>query len=314
MTAEHVLTFAERHRGSHDHLYLLVDPLAGCKPSHPLSVSSLIQDLGEAAVERILRPDLAYVSEACPALVELGAPGQECPKQYLELSARYAQEDLAYNKRYVCGWLLSPAPLGAVARHVAEQCRISSSSPSKSMTPWYEPLRLELLAAALGTGLAGGLAPISAWLLPTTWGSYSILRGGPSSAEREDADLVRHTQHAAQLVSDFLDVWRLAQQDRHSFAPWRWTGAGLFPPQAGVHAFRLVRDAQQLGLRNTRDILLLSRHRVCIHPHLIKHPDIQRDIRDAANGIESLRDRFATYDDANWKRIAAALPRAENYS
>ncbi|EHK62840.1 hypothetical protein KYC_28107 [Achromobacter arsenitoxydans SY8] len=182
------------------------------------------------------------------------------------------------------------------------------------MTPWYEPLRLELLAAALGTGLAGVLSPISAWLLPTTWGSFSILPGGPSNAKREDADLVRHTQRAAKLVSDFLDAWRLAQQGRHSFAPWRWNGAGILPPQAGVHAFRLVRDAQQLGLRDSRDIIALCLQRVGIHPQLPRHPKIQRDILDAVKGVAPLEARFERYNAADWKDIFASLPQAANYS
>lgn len=314
MTAQHVMTFVDQYRAAGDHVYLLVDALAECDQDHPLSIPSLVSELGETAVERVLRPDLAHTPAACPALIQLAVAGAQPSRRYLELSARYAKEDLAYNKRYVCGWLLSSEPLAAVARHVTSQCRISSSSANKAMTPWFEPLRLELLAAALGPQVGSKIAPVSSWLFPTSWGSFAILRGATSRAETEYVELVRHTQHAAQLVSDFLGIWRLAQRRRLAFAPWRWNGASPLPPQAGIHAFRLIRDAQQLGLRNSRDIFALSLHRVYIHPHLAKHPDIQRDIFDAANGIEPLLDRFATYDDATWKRIAASCPRAENYS
>jgi hypothetical protein len=313
MTTEPVVAFAEQIRAPGDYLYLLVDPLAGCGTTQPLAFESLVRDLGADSVTRVLRPDLAHAPEICPALVQLGTPGTSAPQRLLELSALQTQEDLAYGKRYVCGWLASPASLEATAQHIAAQCRITSSSVRKTTTPWFEPVRLELLAGALGPQAGAMLAPISAWLFPTSWGSFSVLRN-KSAAGEDDTELVRHTQHAAQLVSDFLGIWRLAQRQTLSFAPWRWNGSSPLPPQAGVHAFRLIRDAQQLGLRNERDIFALSLYRVCVHPLLPKHPDIQRDILDAANGRHALQDRFQAYDDTAWKRIFASLPRTENYS
>ncbi|MFJ3461526.1 hypothetical protein [Achromobacter spanius] len=314
MTAAPVVTFAEQIRAPGDYLYLLVDPLAGCGTAHPLAIDSLVRDLGTDAITRVDRPDLAHAPAICPALVQLAAPGAAAPQRLLELSSLQAQEDLAFGKRYVCGWLASPAPLGATAQHIAAQCRITSSSVHKATTPWFEPVRLELLVGALGPQAGAMLAPVSAWLLPTSWGSFSVLRSTTATAGEDQTDLVRHTQHAAQLVSEFLGIWRLAQGQTLSFAPWRWNGSSPLPPQAGVHAFRLIRDAQQLGLRNERDIFALSLYRVCVHPLLPKHPDIQRDIVGAANGKHALQDRFQAYDDAAWKRIFASLPRTENYS
>lgn len=314
MTAAPVVMFAEQIRAPGNYLYLLVDPLAGCGTARPLAVESLVRDLGAHAVTRVLRPDLAHAPAICPALVQLGTPGGTAPQRLLELSAFQTQEDLDYGKRYVCGWLASPEPLEATAQHIAAQCRLTSSSVRKATTPWFEPVRLELLAGALGSQAGAILAPISAWLFPTSWGSFSVLRSKSATADENHTDLVRHTQHAAQLVSDFLGIWRLVQRQTLSFAPWRWNGSSPLPPQAGVHAFRLIRDAQQLGLRNERDIFALSLYRVCVHPLLPKHPDIQRGILAAAKGKHALENRFQAYDDAAWKRIFASLPRTENYS
>lgn len=314
MTAAPVVTFAEQIRAPDDYLYLLIDPLAGYGTTTPLAIESLVRDLGADAVTPVLRPDLAHAPAICPALVQLGTPGAAAPLRLLELSALQTQEDLAYGKRYVCGWLAGPAPLEPTAQHIAAQCGVTSSSVRKPTTPWFEPVRLELLAGALGAQAGAMLAPISAWLFPTSWGSFSVLRSKSATAGEDHSDLVRHTQHAAQLVSDFLGIWRLAQRQTLSFAPWRWNGSSPLPPQAGVHAFRLIRDAQQLGLRHERDIFALSLYRVFVHPLLPKHPDIQRDILDAVNGKRALQDRFQAYDDAAWKRIFALLPRTENYS
>lgn len=314
MIAAPIIAFAEQIKGPGDHLYLLVDPLAGCGPAHPLAIESLVHDLGEDAVVRVPRPDLAHTPEACPALVQLGTSDDATRKRLLELSAFHAREDLTYGKRYICGWLASPEPPEAIAQHIAAQCRITSSSVRKSTTPWFEPVRLELLAGALGPQAGAVLAPIRAWLFPTSWGSFSVIRGNSTMAGEHHADLVRHTQHAARLVSDFLGIWRLAQRQTLSFAPWRWTGPSPLPPQAGIHAFRLVRDAQQLGLRQDHDIFALSLYRVCVHPLLPEHPDIHRDILSAANGNRALQERFHAYDDAAWKRIFSSLPRGKDYS
>ncbi|WP_025807407.1 DUF4123 domain-containing protein [Pseudomonas chlororaphis] len=314
MTAEQVIAFSEGHRTLHDYVYLLVDGLAECAPEHPLSVPSLTQSLGEAAVTRVLRPDLAHTPEACPALVQLAAPGEAILKRYLDLSARYAIDDVAYNKRYVCGWLLSPQPLEAIARHIAAQCHTTAPVSGQSLSPWFEPIRLELLAASLGSQIGGLLGPVGAWLFPTSWGSYALLRSTASPQEVALPLLARETQQAAPLISDFLGVWRQALEYPLGFSPWRWKGPSVLPPQAGTHAFRLVRDAGRLGLSESRDIVALSLHRVFIHPHLPQHPDIQRDIAAAAAGTAGLQERFATYDDTTWMRIAASLPRAESYT
>ncbi len=314
MTAEQVIAFAEQQRAPDDYIYLLVDGLADCAKEHPLSVESLIQSLGEAAVARILRPDLAHAPEACPALIQLAAPGAAASHRHLSLSAGYAMEDVAYNKRYVCGWLLTPLPLDTVAHHIAAQCHITAPAAAQSTSPWFEPIRLELLAAALGTQIGGVLMPIGAWLCPTSWGTYTLLRSATGIPMTALPELAAQTQQAAPLVNDFLGAWRHALERRVGFAPWRWTGPSVLPPQAGTHAFRLVRDARRLGLNNSRDIVALSLHRVFIHPHLPQHPDIQRDIAAAATGTACLPDRFESYDDATWMRIAASLPRAESYT
>lgn len=314
MTTDHVIAFVQQQSTSSDYVYVLLDALAECAQEHPLSIASLTHALGEAAVARVLRPDLAHTPEACPALVQLAAPGEAPSTRLLTLSARYAIDDVTYNKRYVCGWLLSPQPLEAVAHHLAAQCHTTAPGRGRTVSPWYEPIRLELLAAALGHHIGGLLIPIRAWLCPTSWGSLALLRSTYGLPDTGLPNLVRDTQHAAPLVSDFLGVWRHALELPLAYAPRRWKGNTLLPPQAGTHAFRLVRDATQRGLRNSHDILALCLHRVFIHPHLPQHPDIQRGIAEAAAGHGALQDRFETYDDATWMRIAASLPRAENYS
>lgn len=99
-----------------------------------------------------------------------------------------------------------------------------------------------------------------------------------------------------------------------TYAPMRWRGDTTLPPQAAVHAFRMIRDAHQLGLRLSADVIDLCTHRVFIHPGLPRHPKVQADLAEAAAGQSTLQARFETYDDAAWKRIVASLSPAANYS
>ena len=314
MTTSAVHAFVSSERTQNDYLYLLLDPMAECTPEDPLSIVSLMQVLGEQAITRVLRPDLAHTAEACPALVQLAAPGEAPATALLESSERYAHEDAGYKKRYVCGWLLSECPPETLVEHLAARCLDVAPAATQSVSPWFEPLRLELLAASVGNTFPDLLWPIRRWLCPTSWGTYTLFRGAPSGAGMDIPALARQTQRLAPLVGDFLDAWRLALRFPMTYAPRHWRGDTLLPPQAAAHAFRLVRDAHNRGLRLSADIIDLCMHRVFIHPDLPQHPQVQADIARALAGTSTLHARFETYDDSAWMRIVASLPAAVSYS
>lgn len=314
MTRESVTNFAEQSRNPDDYLYLLVDGQAECALDHPLSVPSLIESLGASAVMRVLRPDLSHSPECCPALIQLAAPGEEVSPHYLELSARYAEWDLGYNQRYICGWLASEQPLDVIASHIVTRCETNASEDG-GPSPWFEPLRLELLVGAMGAQAGDLLGPIRLWLFPVSWQEgYTQIRSTHYFPDSELPQLARQTQQLAPVIRRFLAVWRYAVENPPVFAPWRWKGKSVLPPQAGVHGFRLIRDARRLGLKDSRDLISLSLYRVFLHPDLPQHPEIQQIIAQARKGAINLHDHFTSCSDSFWKRIVAELPRAEDYS
>ncbi len=310
-----VQAFARLERAPSDYLYLLLDPLAPCEPQDPLSIQSLTHALGEQAIARVIRPDLAHTPDACPALIQLAAPEGAADISLLAAAERSARDDANYKKRYVCGWLTSDQSLAALADHLAARCLdVIVPIAGKRMTPWFEPLRLELLAASMEHAFPALLWPVKRWLCPTSWGAFTLLRGSPTEAGSDAPALVRHALQLAPLVSDFLDVWRAALRFPVTYAPMRWRGPTILPPQAAVHAFRMIRDAQNSRLRLSADIIDLCMHRVFIHPHLPRHPEIQDDIQAAVAGQSTLQARFEKYDDFAWQRIVASLPPAANYT
>ena len=311
---EPVTNFAEHYRNPDDYLYLLVDGQAECALDHPLSVPSLIESLGASAVMRVLRPDLSHSPECCPALIQLAAPGEEVSPHYLELSARYAEWDLGYNQRYICGWLASEQPLEVIASHIVTRCETIASEDGWP-SPWFEPLRLELLVGAMGPQAGDLLGPIRLWLFPVSWEEgYTQIRSTHYFPDSGLPKLVRETQQLAPVIRRFLGVWRYAVENPPVFAPWGWRGKSVLPPQAGVHGFRLIRDARRLGLKDAGDLVSLSLNRVLLHPDLPQHPEIQQIIAQARKGAIQLRSHFATCSDSFWKRIVVDLPRAKDYS
>ncbi|MDR0279381.1 MAG: hypothetical protein LBJ37_15995 [Paucimonas sp.] len=310
---ESVTNFVERYRTQDDYLYLLVDGQAECAPDHPLSVPSLIESLGADAVTRVLRPDLAHSPEYCPALVQLAKTGEPAARRYLQLSADYAEWDLVYRKRYICGWLLSSQPLDVIANHIVTRCD-TTASEDQDPSPWFEPLRLELLSAAMHAQDGDLLRPVEFWLLPLSWGGFFPLAGRVCYGEPQLSATARQTQQLAMVVNRFLAVWRHALRKPPRFAPWLWKGPSPLPPQAATHGFRLIRDAHRLGLEASSDLISLSLHRVFFHPNLPQHPDIQRDIAQARAGTLDLQSHFARYSEATWRRIFADLPRTEDYT
>ena len=312
MSRNAILQFVTEYRAADDYLYLLVDGQAECALAHPLSVPSLVRSLGEAAVTRVLRPDIAHEPDRCPALIQLARPGEPAPPGYLERSVDYAGWDVDYNERYICGWLASPEPLEAIASHIAARCDTTADEDGVP-SPWFEPLRMELLIISMKH--AGDLlGPVRAWLLPISWGGYTVLRNTGYPPEQRVCAAARESQQLAPEANALLGIWRHALTLDTGFSPWRWKGPGVLPARAGAHAFRLIREARWLGLKTSSDRISLSLHRVFLHPHLPKHPEIQAVIAQARARSLDLESHFDTYTEATWKRLVADLPPAKDYS
>uniref|UniRef100_UPI002AB31EA4 hypothetical protein n=1 Tax=Paraburkholderia tropica TaxID=92647 RepID=UPI002AB31EA4 len=255
------------------------------------------------------------LDKACPVLATLAAAGETPDERLLALSYAYAVSDRSYRRPYVCGWLVSALPPERAVEHLISLCQLSPLSDAQRFIPIYEPLRLELLASAARNEHATWLGPISRWLCPTSWGSFALLAGEGHAPAVPLPALAFDVQRDAPLVAAILVAWKGSLRAPVSYAPKRWQSRdSMLPPQAAAHAFRLIRDARKLGLRESDDIILLSLCRVTLHPHLSQHPTVDADIKRAARGEARLNTLFETYDDAAWMRIVASLPQVKEYS
>jgi len=117
--------------------------------------------------------------------------------------------------------------------------------------------------------------------------------------------LARRTQRDAPLIAQLLSAWRRSLQLPLSYAPGRWQGPSLLPPQAAAQAFRWIRQARQAGLSDTRDIIVLALHQAVIHPRLLDYEPLRLALARAAPGGASTV--LAAYGDHAWHRIATHL-------
>ncbi|MDN4500766.1 DUF4123 domain-containing protein [Pseudomonas mosselii] len=311
MKPEYLLDLVAQARKPDDFLYLLLDPLANCGPEHALSIAALTRQLGVEAVECVMRDDLAHLTAECPTLVELAAPGHPADT-LLQLTAVHALSEVDFDRRHVCGWLLSEQPLPVIARHLAARCLTMPPVAGPATAPWFEPLRLELLHATM-LDISDVLWPLSACLYPTACGTFACVQGRAFARDLVIPHAVRELQYMAPQVRCLLGAWRLLNQSPPSYSPLAWKGPSSLPPKAPFHVYQLIVAAWARGLVDLDDASCLVLHQIMIHPRLLEHPTIQHDFNQAVAGECRLVSRFATYSDYDWSKVVAALPQSRSY-
>lgn len=295
-----------KRRQPDDNVYVLLDPLAACKPEHPLSITSLTGVLGKKAIVRVTRADLPYSPRHWPVLVQFPA-SSEMIADFLALTAAYAAREKTAIKQYVCGWLTSEQPAEIIAQHIGQQGHALSPSGEEAFTPWFEPLRLALLQAVMNN--AGVLlGPVGSWIYPDICGGFAAIEGRPSRGGLEIPTIARDVQNLEPQISQLLQTWRDLNSPANVQFTWQRPGPTGLPRKAAAQALSFVQEARQQGLRSRADIHCLSLHRVIVHPHLLQHPTIQSDVAHAVAGKQSLSSRFAAYNHSAWSQIVAALP------
>ncbi|WEK32692.1 MAG: hypothetical protein P0Y58_11015 [Candidatus Pseudomonas phytovorans] len=304
--------FANQQRQPAEALYLLLDPFAGCPPDHPLGIDALTEALGSDAVTRVDSSGMVQDPESWPALVRLTGPG-EAPTAVTTLSATYAAREATATWHYVCGWLLSDQPANLIARHISQQCHVLHQPKPHGITAWFEPVRLGLLRVTLKN--AGEiLGPVRSWLHPDGCGSCKRFERQLPAGELIVPEAVRATQHVAPQIIQLLSAWRRLLATQSTGAPRHLAGAPGLPENALAHTMNLIIKAFKQGLRDRADIQCMCLHMLMIHPLLLQHSTIQRDVAQAAAGEQRLTERFASYSERTWSRIVADLPQARSYS
>lgn len=306
------LDILREQRKPEESLYLLVNPLGNYPKNDQLSIASLVDSLGSDAITRVARADLDHTPGQWPVLIRVAAPG-DASTEHLQLSGAHASRERFANKHYICGWLLSAQPAEIISQHLVQQCQALQLTGERALAPWYEPIRLALLGTAM-KNVGELLGPIRMWSYPNLWGGITTLETRPTSRPLVVPELAKEVQRFAPQITQLLAAWYRLNRSQHTYAPWRFAGTNGLPNHAPSHAFNLIYDAHQRGLRHHEDIQCLCLHRVLVHPLLLQHPIIQSDVEQAVSGKQSLSSRFAHYDDAAWKQIVSALPEARSYS
>ena len=307
MRTDNLARLIESHHGAHLYCHVLIDPLATAHDGDHAVLAPLRNALGEQALTRVHRADLAHAPQLHPVLVCLASPGMVPSRRLLELTARAAQRALFQQRRYLCGWLFSEAPSATVASHLTALCRLPDSNREFGCYPVYEPIRLELLAATFERLEQGPWWPISDWLFLSSGGRLASLKG--QSGQRHPLPTpARRIQDDVGLIERVLATWRVLRVGSQHINQCQ------IPPFAAVRASNHIDDARRLGLSAMEDIVAFALHHLCIHPRLHTVPAVGEMIDAAARGQAPLAALLARYSEAQWRQLIECLPKSENRS
>ena len=277
-------------REPHEFLYLLVNPLVTIDTEEKLHVEQLRSGL---TVTVVPRADFAHAPEQCPQLVTLALPEQEPDNALLDAALDWALNELGYDRRYVCGWLISDEGPLEVAQTLAKHCIVSESHEAlqRSLIPLFEPLRLELLQkTATADWLSGWMGCVSRLVYLNAHGSLSslnrttVVQWNPVMPEA-----VSRAQFHAKPANTLLLAWRRAQEN--------------LPPDAAWQALEQIRTAYLIGLFALEDQLVFGLNRLTIHPKLERHPAVLTAIQQAGLGKSSLAQAWNALDDEVWDEV-----------
>ncbi|QKL01848.1 hypothetical protein GEV39_10725 [Pseudomonas sp. NY5710] len=304
MTADDLASVIEQQHAPDLYSYVLVDPLAPEDKGDSALLAQLREALGESAMMRVPRFDLAHVPHLHPVLVCLAIPGALPSRAILELTARAAVRGLFQPRRYLCGWVFSEQPAANIAAHLSRLCRLPDTAQALSFYPVYEPIRLELLAATFKQGERAPWWPISRWLFLNSSGQLLNLKGQsgqrcllPASAWRMQADGALVERVLRSLSALRAGVNNTLQCQIPSFAAVR----------AGNH----IQEARALGLTDPEDIVVLALHQLCIHPQLTSLAAVRGLIDAARQEQRALAPLLARYSEAHWRHLTQSLTEAE---
>ncbi|MFV3292541.1 hypothetical protein ACNFBR_27885 [Pseudomonas sp. NY11955] len=304
MNSANLASSIERHHAAHLHCHVLIDPLAITDKSDHALLAQLRETLGESALTRVHRVDLANAPHLHPVLACLASPGTVPSRQLLELTARAAHRGLYQHRRYLSGWLFSEATPATVAAHVTAMCRIPNAEREINFYPVYEPVRLELLAATFKQVEHGPWWPVNSWLFLGSGGRLAHLKGQsgqrhplPKAAQRIQEDVV--------LIERVLAIWRVLRAGSHDATQCQ------IPPFAAVRVSNHIDDARGLGLSAEEDIMVFALHHLCIHPRLHTVAAVRSMVDAAVSDHRPLAPMLAHYSEAQWCSLIDVLPKTE---
>ncbi|MGE8323586.1 MAG: hypothetical protein ACN6OX_10955 [Pseudomonas sp.] len=304
MNTETLASLIERNHAPNLHCHVLIDPLATVETGDHALLAHLSAALGEPALTRVHRADLAHAPQLYPVLACLASPGTAPARSLLELTARAAQRGLHQQRRYLCGWLFSEAPSATVASHLTALCGIPNANRDLSFYPVYEPVRLELLAATFERVEQGPWWPISNWLFLSSGGRLASLKGQSGQRHRLPAHAQR-IQDDVGLIERVLAIWRVLRAGAHH------ADHCQIPPFAAVRASTHIDDARRVGLSEAEDIVVFALHHLCIHPGLHTVSAVGEMVDVAIRDQRPLAPMLARYSDAQWRYWVESLPKSE---
>ncbi|WP_121144093.1 hypothetical protein [Orbus hercynius] len=130
---------------AHYYRYLLLDMLGEVNELSVLYLATLKETFAKENITVVPRPELRHDLNACPHLICLATPGQMVDFEYVQNSFLEAKQEVLFNKRYICGWLISEHPPQLMAELILQAGINLGTLINQRFVPFYEPFKLQLL-------------------------------------------------------------------------------------------------------------------------------------------------------------------------
>lgn len=267
--------------------YLLLDPLKSVSIINPLHLQQL-QDAPEVrTIYTVLRGDLPHSPQHCPLLVLLAYPGEHCEFSWLASSEDYARSEMLQEKRYLCGWLCSTTAPEQLASELAERF---NNLIENTVTPFFEPLRFELLQVMEPDGLATCLWPVNHWWYMTSTGNICVQTGKVAEEKWVPASDTALTQQEIPGIFSLLQAWQLVRP--------------VLPMDAAINAANTWLNIEETGHFEKENRNFLSLCHLTLAVDIEQHPAVRALLEQViANPSLRLSRLVSALPDAVWDEL-----------
>ncbi|WP_251975882.1 DUF4123 domain-containing protein [Salinicola avicenniae] len=239
---------------------LVTDPSGARSPKHALRVMTFGQD-----------PALAQQSEA------------------------WAQDP---NVRHasLCGWLESPQPLFAIARHLQRAVLQKNPAGKNVILRFHDPRvmnhLLTILTPAQWSVLLG---PIKQWIFVDHNGKLKRLRHPGVWQRQLDLSAAQMAAIARiELINRCLEAWKREQS------------GVVLPDDANAILDRHLERAERYGIRDQASQIAFALQGAWTRPDFYRHPLIQNALRQLAQSQQRYITLTDTLNEADWQRLASS--------
>lgn len=280
---------------------VLLDAHHPVGPSSQLHHTQLTKRAPLPELIAIPRDDFLSDVDLHPQLLVLRTPADRGYRDdaLLDLTLACAmQRRVSINGAYVCGWLVTDAPLDIIAKQLQRNLVVRNGLTNRQgVLPLFEPHRM-VLATHLAPQhwLSAWLGDISSWFLIDACGQIQEVR--PSI--RDATQLVKAPDIA------FWQAQNRVPRAREALLA-MVKSEQMIPIDCEIKLDQALQVAYRQGLDDVEDVIFFTANHMILAPHWFQHPVIHECIEQARSEKARLTDSMSVLPDSVLDELSPVL-------